>query len=142
MTSKSNTSHELRQRRSQAGRKHRSYEVGFAKPPRAKQWKPGQSGNPAGRPKGSKNESTLLREILDRKIDSRVGDRVRKITILEGILLKVTEDSLRGNTKSATFLLNRYAAMVSGELPPQDLSEDDRKVLEAFANRLKQSTQA
>src|SRR5689334_5802937 len=99
--------------------------VGYGKPPRDHQFKPGQSGNPKGRPRGAKNESTILREILAQKIAHRSGDRLRKITILEGILLRITDDSLRGNIKSATFLLNRYAALVSGELQLQDLSEDD-----------------
>ena len=30
------------------------YEVGYGKPPVASQYKPGQCGNPGGRPKGSK----------------------------------------------------------------------------------------
>ena len=111
-------------------------DVGYACPPRTHRFKPGQSGNPKGRPKGAKNESTILREIFERKIESRTGNRSRKITILEGILLRITEDSLKGNTKSAAFLLNRYAAMVSGELQRQDLNDDDRAVLEAFAQRI------
>ncbi len=111
-------------------------EVGYGRPPRQHRFKPGQSGNSKGRPKGAKNESTILREIFERKIESRSGGQSRKITILEGILLRITEDSLKGNTKSATFLLNRYAAMVSGELQRQDLSDDDREVLEAFAQRI------
>lgn len=109
---------------------------GYGRPPRQHQFKPGQSGNPRGRPKGTKNESTILREIFERKIESRSGGRSRKITILEGILLRITEDSLKGNTKSAAFLLNRYAALVSGELQRHDLSDDDREVLEAFAQRI------
>jgi Family of unknown function (DUF5681) len=112
-------------------------DVGYGRPPAAHQFKPGQSGNPKGRPKGAKNESTILREIFQRKIESRSSNgRSRKITVFEGILLRITEDSLKGNTKSAAFLLNRYAAMVSGELQRQDLSEDDREVLEAFARRI------
>jgi hypothetical protein len=111
-------------------------DVGYGRPPRTHQYRAGQSGNPKGRPKGAKNESTLLREIFDRKIESRSGNRVRKITILEGILLRITDDSLKGNTKSAAFLLNRYAAMVSGELQRNDITDDDREVLEAFAQRL------
>ena len=51
----------------------------------AHKFKPGQSGNPKGRPKGAKNESTILREIFERKIESQTGNRSRKITILEGI---------------------------------------------------------
>jgi hypothetical protein len=111
-------------------------QVGYGKPPAQHQFRAGQSGNPRGRPKGAKNESTILREIFQRKIETRTNGRVRKITVLEGILLRMTEDSLKGNVKSAGFLLNRYAAMVSGELQRQDLSEDDREVLEAFAARL------
>lgn len=35
------------------------YETGYGKPPKARQWRPGQSGNPNGRPKGSRNKPTL-----------------------------------------------------------------------------------
>ena len=38
-------------------------EVGYGKPPKAHQFKPGQSGNPKGRPRGAKSEATILREI-------------------------------------------------------------------------------
>jgi hypothetical protein len=110
--------------------------VGYGRPPPEHQFRPGVTGNPRGRPRGAKNESTILREILARKIAHRTRDRVRKITVLEGILLRITDDSLRGNIKSAAFLLNRYAALVSGELQVQDLSDEDREVLEAFARRL------
>ena len=54
---------------------------------------------------------------------------------------KVAEDALKGNVKSAGFLFNRYAALVSGELQPQDLSDDDREVLEAFAKRIEKKNQ-
>jgi hypothetical protein len=56
---------------------------------------------------------------------------------MEGIHLRIVDDALKGNTKSAAFILNRYAALVSGELQPQDLGDDDREVLEAFRQRLK-----
>jgi hypothetical protein len=119
----------------------RNREVGYGRPPQEHQFKPGQSGNPKGKPKGSKNESTILREIFQRKIESRSERGTKKISVLEGILLRITEDSLKGNTKSAAFLLNRYAALVSGELQRQDLSDDDIEVLEAFGKRLEQKNQ-
>jgi hypothetical protein len=59
--------------------------------------------------------------------------------VLEGIHRKQAEFALKGNTKSAAFVLNRFAALVSGELQPEDLSEDDRAVLDAFARRLQGS---
>jgi hypothetical protein len=118
----------------------RDDEVGYGKPPRAHQFKSGQSGNPKGRPKGSKNESSILKEVLSEKISLRQPNgRTRKIPVLEGIHRKQAEFALKGNTKSAAFILNRYAALVSGELQPEDLSEDDRAVLDAFARRLQES---
>jgi hypothetical protein len=111
--------------------------VGYCKPPKAYEWGPGQSGNPTGRPKGSKNESTILRELLMRKISIQQNGRTRKVTVLEAILLRITEDSLKGNTKSAAFLLNRHAGLLAtDEGPKADLSEDDKAVLQAFAQRL------
>jgi hypothetical protein len=111
-------------------------EIGYAKPPRAHQFKPGQSGNPRGRPKGAKNEATILRDLLNRKIDVRDGGRTRKITILEAILRRFAEDALKGNTKSAAFLFNRYAATQVGESQPgDDINADDRDVIADFVQR-------
>lgn len=111
-------------------------DVGYGRPPRSHQFKPGQSGNSSGRPKGAKNEATILYELLHRKIPVRESGRARKITVLEAILLRFTEDSLKGNTKSAAFLLNRHGALAAGEPQGFDFSADDREILEAFAQRL------
>ena len=107
------------------------YEVGYCQPPKHTRFQPGKSGNPKGRPKGAKNEVTILRNILNRQIDSRQDGKVRKISVLEGILLRFTEDALKGNPKSAVFLLNRYH-LTEGNAPEiQDLDQNDREVLEA-----------
>ena len=58
------------------------------------------------------------------------------MTVLEAILLRFTEDALKGNPKSAAFMLNRYAASEAGEPRSSDeLGADDREVLEAFAEQ-------
>ena len=111
-------------------------EVGYGKPPRAHQFNPGQSGNPKGRPKGAKNEATILCDLLNRKIAVREGGRARKITVFEAILLRFTEDALKGNTKSAAFIFNRYAGMQVGSPLNDDISQDDRAVLDAFVRQL------
>ena len=113
--------------------------VGYGRPPRAHQFRPGQSGNPSGRPKGAKNEATILDELLNRKINVREGGTSRKISILEAILLRFTEDALKGNVKTAAFLFNRYLAIGAADTESkskQDLSDDDRKVLDAFVRRI------
>jgi hypothetical protein len=112
------------------------YEVGYARPPKKTQFKPGQSGNPKGRPKGAKNEATILKGILNRRLEIREAGRARKISVLEAMLLKFTEDALKGNTKSAVFLLNRYRGFDGPETEPGELDQDDRQILDDFAKRL------
>jgi Family of unknown function (DUF5681) len=85
-----------------------SYRVGYGRPPKDHRFQPGESGNRKGRPKGAKNTVTLLREILDRKIEVRTGSTVRKISVREAMLTRFTESALKGDTKSAAFLLQRY----------------------------------
>jgi hypothetical protein len=115
----------------------RTYEVGYGRPPRAHQFKPGESGNARGRPKGAKSEATILQALLNRKIEIREGGRVRKITVHEAILLRCVDDALKGNVKTTSFLLNRYAAMQAGETQEIDeMSKDEREVLESFVSRL------
>lgn len=107
-------------------------DVGYGKPPRSHQFKAGQSGNPKGRPKGAKSEATILNELLNRKISIRQDGKIRKITILEGIFHKLAEDSLKGNTKSAAFVLNRLAAIASTAGTEAEINPDDKAVLDAY----------
>ena len=112
-------------------------DVGYGKPPRSHQFKPGQSGNPKGRKKGIKNEVTILQELLQHKVSLSERGKTRKIILLEAILRKVAEDCLRGNIKSVGFLLNRYYAAAAGDTAQGDLSEDDKAVLEAYLREFK-----
>jgi len=111
-------------------------EVGYRRPPKKSQFKPGHSGNPKGRPKGAKNEATILRNIFNRQIESREGRRVRKISVLEGMLLKFAEDALKGNPKSAAFLLNRYRLTEGIAHETDELDQDDRAVFKTLIQEL------
>jgi hypothetical protein len=107
-------------------------DVGYGKPPRAHQFKHGESGNPKGRPEGAKSETTILHELLQQKISLNERGRTRKITLHEAILRRIAEDCLKGNTKSAAFLLNRYHAITASEPEEAGLSEDEKAVLETY----------
>ena len=65
-----------------------SHEIGYAKPPVATRFKPGKSGNPRGRPKGSKTQLPHLNEERLKDIvqmeayrEIKVNDGARQITI-------------------------------------------------------------
>jgi hypothetical protein len=111
------------------------YTVGYGKPPRAHQFKPGQSANPEGRKKGSKNEATIIKEILGQKIKIREGGTIRRITVFEAMFRRFAEKSVAGDVKSATFLLNRFNSVVSA-VNSGGLDDDDQALLGEFLQEL------
>ena len=87
-----------------------TYKVGKGRPPAKSRWRPGQSGNPTGRPKGSKNLDTILTEILNGKIKyTTKSGKERTISVREAILKKIGQKALNGDLKSADYLLARDA---------------------------------
>src|SRR6202021_3034117 len=51
----------------------------YQRPPRKGQFKPGQSGNPLGRPKGSKNIRTYVKKHLNKKSPIIEGGNTHKV---------------------------------------------------------------
>jgi len=115
-----------------------NHEVGYRRPPKQHQFKPGRSGNPRGRPKGAKNEATMLREMLHERIDIQQGGRSRKVPSLQVMLLKCRNAALGGDLKALAFLLNRYR-LIAGIEPDMDalLDQDGRQILEDYKAELK-----
>ena len=56
--------------------------VGYCSPPAANKFKPGQSGNRKGRPKGSRNLDSIVRDQLERQVTIKEGGPIRKIASL------------------------------------------------------------
>jgi len=56
------------------------YEVGYRNPPKATRFRPGRSGNPWGRPKGSRNSGTLLQRALDETVAVPDGGTERRMS--------------------------------------------------------------
>jgi hypothetical protein len=67
----------------------RDYEVGYGKPPRHTRFELGRSGNPRGRPGGSKNMSTLLSEALKEPVIVVENGRRRKIAKRQAIITQL-----------------------------------------------------
>lgn len=80
-------------------------EVGYRRPPRQNQFKPGLSGNPKGRPRGSRNASTLLDEALKERVTVSENGRRRKVTKLEVILKQLVNSAAQGDHRAIRLLL-------------------------------------
>jgi hypothetical protein len=86
------------------------FEVGYKKPPRKTQFKPGISGNPKGRPK--KKGTTLAEAFhkeLSRKIRIKEGSVFHSITKTEAIAKQHTNKAAGGDPKSTALIMGLLA---------------------------------
>jgi hypothetical protein len=81
------------------------YRVGYGRPPKNSQFKPGQSGNPKGRPKGSKNLNAVLDKVLSQKLLIREGEKRRTVSTLEAVVLKHVSKALQGDGRAMHSIL-------------------------------------
>jgi hypothetical protein len=95
-----------------------AYKVGYRKPPEEHRFKKGQSGNKAGRPKRSRNVSTVLAEQLDKPLQVRVGDKTMVLPARTVLMWRLVEKGALGNLKAIEmafkYEISRIAAEVDG----------------------------
>lgn len=115
------------------------YEVGYGKPPKHTRFKPGQSGNPKGRPKGAKNLKTELLEELNEKIDIREGGRTRRVSKQRALLKAQMNRGIQGNARSAQIIVTMAARLLDADEHDADadtgLTEDEVDILAAYVDR-------
>ena len=113
------------------------YAVGYRRPPKKNQFKAGKSGNPGGRPKGSRNVGALLSQVIRQKVAVTENGRTRHIPALEVMLRKLAErcHARRSAGVEVDFLLmDRYGDFnePEGDLDVDELLAEDREILERY----------
>jgi|GEM_PF-289500 len=81
------------------------YDIGYGKPPKRTQFKRGQSGNPRGRPRGSKNLSTYLTELMNSPISVRIDGQSTRMTGSQALAKSLFGKALKGDPKAIAFIL-------------------------------------
>ena len=76
------------------------YAVGYGKPPRHAGFQKGRSGNPKGRPKGSKNLATLVAQALDEKVMVTEDGRRRRVTKRELVVTQLVDKSAAADLRA------------------------------------------
>jgi len=114
-----------------------SYEVGYRRPPKSGRFTKGKSGNPNGRPKGSKNFVTLMDKELRQSIVINENGRKKTITRLQAIVKRLVASALQGEQRALRTLVEiLQRAGRFEETDAKDLVPDDfEAILEAYVSR-------
>lgn len=111
------------------------YEVGRGKPPKHSQFKPGQSGNPAGRRKGLRNLKTDVKKILAMVVKIKEGGRTRNRSTQEAALGLLRQKVFQGDQRALDRFLELAARFnaepMESEAAPS-LEADDKAILAAY----------
>ena len=114
----------------------RKGDVGYRRPPKHTRFKRGQSGNPKGRPRGSKNLKTLLAEELRTPITLRDGGAGRRIVKAQAVVMSLIARSLKGDSRAtATIFQLADSAEAEEVAEAHDFSVTDLALIERALER-------
>jgi len=120
------------------GSKPPEYEVGYGRPPQATQFSAGKSGNPKGRPKGSRPVGAVLQDIIQQKVVVSESGKTRRIPALEVMLRRLANDAMRSDQKAIKLLLSlvdRYAESPETAVRFRDLLAEDEAILAQYLGK-------
>ncbi|MGL4388663.1 MAG: DUF5681 domain-containing protein [Brevinema sp.] len=110
--------------------------IGFQNPPKESQFQKGKSGNPKGRPKGSKNLKTILLKELDSQISIQEKGRVTKVTKQEAFIKGLIANSLKNDKHASQILVRLMTGLLTDqeEQIAPELHEEDMEILKRYMN--------
>ena len=116
------TEHEGASLTTQVGDAKPAYDVGYGRPPIHSRFRPGVSGNPSGRAKGTPNLKTLFNRILKEEVSLREGTNVRKVTKAEAVMRGLVLGALKGDMRSLGTLFRLAEQTGQFEEPSTDIT--------------------
>jgi hypothetical protein len=118
--------------------------IGYRRPPKHSQFKPGHSGNPRGKQKGDRNLASDVKRMLASivKFDTKQGRSIRMRT-QEYALGRLRLKALDGDARSLDRLLG-LAQIYNDSAPPPPIDFDRREdalVMESIVQRIRMAAE-
>ena len=110
------------------------YEVGYGRPPRHSRWPKGQSGNPRGRPKGSRGLKTDLHAELVSRMEIQMNGKRVSGTKQQLMLKTLTARAATGDIRA----IKQLITLVMDVFGPEDRGGDRRSLSDNDAQILAQ----
>lgn len=114
--------------------------VGYKCPPRASRFKPGQSGNPRGRPKGSKSLASAIDKELAKTVVVNDRGRQRRLPKADVLAAQLVNGAIQ-SPKNAPYLLRAVGGMLPSADPAPAQSAldrpEDRLVMASIVGRIR-----
>lgn len=124
--------------------KGKDYEVGYGKPPKEHRFPPGQSGNPAGRKKGSRGIKTDLHAELSSVLTISINKQPVSGTKQRLMLKSLATRAAAGDVRASALLLPLIMQIFGIEDRGQDakqLSQQDQAILDELLAGTREPTQ-
>jgi uncharacterized protein DUF5681 len=111
-------------------------DVGYKRPPRHSQFKPGQSGNPRGRPAGVRNLKADLLDELREDVTICENGREQRVSKQRAVIKTLVAAAIKGNLRATgtlvSFCARALAEQAEVEVP---IGSDDLDIVESFVAR-------
>jgi hypothetical protein len=110
----------------------KDYEVGYGRPPVATRFKPGDVGNPRGRPKKRKTVGQTIQEALMTRVTIAENGRSKSVTAEEVIIRNLVHAAARRDMRAIQLLFalrDRYQDSAETTFDPAELAAEDRKII-------------
>ena len=82
------------------------HKVGYGRPPKHSQFRPGQSGNPSGRPKKRHTLTSFVGQILNEKLSIVENGEEKRVSKLEALARSMIAKAIKGEGKAMGQLLS------------------------------------
>jgi hypothetical protein len=137
----------------QSSARRAPYAVGYGRPPVQTRFKPGQSGNPRGRPRKSPPEDLALAQIdpllaatlrvTSEGVAVNVGGRVKTVGGEEALIRTLMDHALSGDIRATRILLDlRAQAQEAARVQAQSANSEEMVALTLKIARLLRMTEA